>query len=84
MGTIAARNAMVSINDLSEVLAVLALVVARGMDVAQTGGAYSEAAERLHSFVRDAAEPMEADRSLSAEIAALALRLRKTDPSNTI
>ncbi|MEM9342697.1 MAG: aromatic amino acid ammonia-lyase [Pseudomonadota bacterium] len=80
MGTIAARNAYRAVEELSEVLAILALVVSRGMDITEdTGGAYSPAARRLQMFVQKHSEPLDSDRPLSGDIAAVAKALIRND-----
>ena len=78
MGTIAARNAARAVEELSEVLAILALVTARGIDVT-SGGAYSAQGQLLHTFVRKHSQPLDADRPLFADIAAVATALRHSD-----
>lgn len=79
MGTIAARNTAKAVEELSEVLAILALVVARGIDLTRTGAAYGTQAQLLHSFVRKHSEPLDGDRPLSTDITAVATALRHTD-----
>lgn len=80
MGTIAARQAAQHLSDLAHILAILALAVSQAMHL--TGEeAYSDQAKRIAEAVRRHAPPLEEDRPLAAEIAALAdmlLRDRET------
>ena len=79
MGTIAARNTAKAVEDLSEVLAILALVVARGIDLTRDGAAYGSQTQLLHSFARKHSDPLDSDRPLSNDIAAVATALRHTE-----
>ena len=73
MGTIAARTARCQIADCAHVLAVLALAVAQGAEIAP--GGFAPATERLVARVRAISPPLERDRPLSGEIRALAAEI---------
>lgn len=81
MGTIAARHSSHARTDLSEVLAILALIVARGMDLTGDRSAYSGSARQLLDYVRSISAPLTQDRPLSADICAVAKCLREYAPA---
>lgn len=93
MGTIAARLLRVRLGHLREILAILALAVAQGIELrrAEVGtdvgagveagqGAFSPAAEALLRFVRRESAALTGDRPLSEDIGRLAERLARHDP----
>jgi tyrosine ammonia-lyase len=78
MGTIAARNAARQVQMLSEILAIQLICVAQAIEI--RGAGMSPHAEALRAQVRDVSPALETDRPLASEIAALAARIRASDP----
>ncbi|MEM8595065.1 MAG: aromatic amino acid ammonia-lyase [Pseudomonadota bacterium] len=72
MGTIAARNARLHLADLSQILAILALAVAQGIDCRGGPGPFAPATRHAHARVRGISAPLERDRPLSDDIQRLA------------
>jgi tyrosine ammonia-lyase len=74
MGTIAARTCARQIEDAGRVLAILALAVAQGVDIA--GDGVAPATARLVARLRAVSPPVERDRPLAPDIAAVAALIR--------
>ena len=74
MGTIAARTCARQIEDAGRVLAILALAVAQGVDIA--GDGVAPATARLVARLRAVSPPLERDRPLAPDIAAVAALIR--------
>lgn len=74
MGTIAARGAAAQLDLAAQVLAILALALARARDLRLAADArpFAEEAEALVAAVRTVSPPLEADRALGPELQALA------------
>ncbi len=76
MGTIAARKTADILEQLHELQAITALIMAQAMELtdAELDG-FAAASRALHARVRETAAPLEGDRPLHGDIAALARRL---------
>lgn len=77
LGTIAARRASTSVEQLYQVLAIEALVLAQGAELKNTR--LSHASQTLCAWVREYAPPLKQDRPLSEEIAKVAKALADPD-----
>jgi tyrosine ammonia-lyase len=82
MGTIAARLASDALVRLSEIQAILALAAAQAVDIVEQRGAggFSPETGSVRDFVRMRSAPLETDRPLGEEIAAMAEAMRHTSP----
>lgn len=78
LGTIAARRASTSLEQLYQVLAIEALVLAQGAELKNTR-LLSHASQTLCAWVREFAPPLKQDRPLSEEIAKVAMALADPD-----
>ncbi|MCC3749828.1 MAG: aromatic amino acid ammonia-lyase [Halorhodospira halophila] len=71
MSTRAARQAATNLDHLQRILAIEALVLAQGLELTDRTG-FSHSARQTLAWVRELAPPLEADRPLAEEIAAVA------------
>lgn len=78
LGTIAARRASTSLEQLYQVLAIEALVLTQGAELKNTR-LLSHASQTLCAWVREFAPPLKQDRPLSEEIAKVAMALADPD-----
>lgn len=78
LGTIAARRASTSLEQLYQVLAIEALVLAQGAEL-KNAHLLSHASQTLCAWVRGHAPPLKQDRPLSEEIAKVAAALADPD-----
>ncbi|ABM62584.1 HAL/PAL/TAL family ammonia-lyase [Halorhodospira halophila] len=74
MSTRAARQAATNLDHLQRILAIEALVLAQGLELAD-GVGFSSSARRTLGWVRELAPPLEDDRPLAEEIARVAAAL---------
>ncbi|MEM7529424.1 MAG: aromatic amino acid ammonia-lyase [Pseudomonadota bacterium] len=75
MGTIAARNAALQLDDTAQILSILALAVVQGIDIVDLrgeGAGFSPVSRMIHAQVRALSAPLERDRPLSDDIARIA------------
>jgi tyrosine ammonia-lyase len=82
LGTIAARLAAGKLRTVAEIHAILALCVAQAMEHCgrSASGGFSPAAQALHAAVRRISPPLDTDRPLSDEIAAMAEAIAAESP----
>ena len=78
MGTIAARNTALHLQDLSKILAIAALCVAQGVDILTERGedaSIGPATVELAAWIRGISAPLEEDRPLHKDIAKISSEL---------
>ncbi|MEM9761113.1 MAG: aromatic amino acid ammonia-lyase [Pseudomonadota bacterium] len=83
MGTIAARNAALQLDDTARILAILALSVAQGIDVIDARGdahGLSAASRAIHGLIRTESAPLLEDRPLAGDIVRIASLIEGAPP----
>lgn len=75
MGTIAARNARDHLHGLSQILAILAIAVAQGVDCQSDPNGFAPATDQVYASVRSLSQRIGPDRPLSEDIARVATAL---------
>ncbi len=79
MGTIAARSVQTKLGGTAQILAILAIAIAQAVDLQMASdqtAQFSASALSLRRFVREISPELVSDRSLGAEIEALAVKMK--------